>query len=81
MIINFSIPGAARVGPVVRRQPAVTFVAATTEREPARRPPRLICRWVADPVSGALHAKWQYPETKESTAAGIEEPDRLRLAA
>jgi hypothetical protein len=80
MIINFFIPGAARAGLVAGRVPATTFVVAATEREPLRNPLQLICRRVADPASGALHAVW-HPETQATVAAGLEEPDRLCLAA
>jgi hypothetical protein len=81
MIISFPNSGAVRVGLVARRAPAVTFVAAVTEREPAHRPSRLVCRWVAGSATGALHAVWHYPETEATATAGIEESDRLRLAA
>ncbi len=80
MIINFPIPGAARVDVVARRLPAVTFVAAGAECVPVRRPLRLVCRWVADPATGALHAVW-HPESQAAAASGSEEPDRLCLAA
>ncbi|MDI9847070.1 hypothetical protein QM467_03225 [Rhodoblastus sp. 17X3] len=81
MIINFFLPGAVRVDLVARSAPPVTFVTAVTERKPARRPSRLVCRWVADSANGALHAVWHYPETEATAAGGIEDPDRLCLAA
>jgi len=80
MIINFPNSGAARVGSVARRIPPAAVVMPKQERAPAPRPQRLICRWAADPVN-ALRANWHYPETRDSAAAGIDDPDRLRLAA
>jgi hypothetical protein len=71
MIINFILPGAMRVGPKVCPSASVSLVSAATNRETARRPSRLICRWVADAATTALHAVW-HPETQAP------KPRRLR---
>jgi hypothetical protein len=79
MIINFPNSRAVRAGLVARSIPSAAVFMPKPERVPSPR--RLICRWVVDPVGGALRANWHYPETRDSAAAGIDDPDRLRLAA
>jgi len=81
MIINFSIPGAARADLMARPLPAATVIAPNPARVRAARRPQMVCRWIADPVSGALHAIWQYSDAQNAAASAVEDPDRLCLAA
>lgn len=73
MIINFPNLRARRI----------TLVAILPESKNAiaRRPARLVCRWVADPAGGPLRAVWEYPAAGDKTAACQSDFDRIRLVA
>ncbi len=68
--------------PVLRtRRAAPMAFNPATERVTAGRSARLVCRWVAGPAGGNLHAVWEYPATEEAPAVRKADPGRLRLVA